>query len=91
LTAAFFCNHQLSDTSTANFETTTALLILPQHFWIFPPPNLSLALITLTVCVTYTAVFEYQKQGIFNMAIFEGGPSLPHWHLLLVSKRKRHF
>ena len=30
---------------------------------------LSLALITLTVCVVYVAVFEYQNQVIFNMTM----------------------
>jgi hypothetical protein len=31
---------------------------------------LSLTVITLTVRVIYTAVFEYQNQAIFNMTIF---------------------
>jgi hypothetical protein len=32
--------------------------------------TLSLTLITLTVCVNYMAVFEYQKQVIINMTVF---------------------
>jgi hypothetical protein len=34
--------------------------------------NLSLTLITLTVCAIYTTVFEYQNQGIFNVTVFDG-------------------
>ena len=38
----------------------------------------SLTVITLTACVIYVAVFEYQNQVIFNMTVFvfDGGPSL---------------
>jgi hypothetical protein len=36
--------------------------------------NLSLTVITLTVCVIYMAVFEYQNQVMFNMTIFDGDP-----------------
>jgi hypothetical protein len=35
--------------------------------------NFSLTVITMTV---YMAVFEYQNQVIFNMTVFDGGPSL---------------
>jgi hypothetical protein len=34
------------------------------------------------------AVCEYQNQGIFNMTLCDGDPSLSYWHLLLVSKQK---
>ena len=34
----------------------------------------SLTVITLTVCVIYTTVFEYQNQVMFNMTVFDGGP-----------------
>ena len=36
----------------------------------------SLTVITLTVEVIYTTVFEYQNQVILNMTGFDGGPSL---------------
>jgi hypothetical protein len=48
----------------------------------------SLTVITLTV---HMAVFEYQNQVIFNMTVFDVGPSLSYLHLLLVSKQKRCF
>jgi hypothetical protein len=38
--------------------------------------TLSLTVITLTVGVIYTTVFEYQNQVIFNMTVFDGRPSL---------------
>jgi hypothetical protein len=44
-----------------------------------PPPQqvtLSLTVITLTVCVIYTTVFESQNQVIFKMIVFGVGPSL---------------
>jgi hypothetical protein len=53
--------------------------------------NLSLTVITLTLGVIYTTVFEYQNQVIFNMPVFDGRPSLSNSHLLLVSKQKRRF
>ena len=34
----------------------------------------SLTVITLTVCVIYTTVFEYKNQVMFNMTVFDGGP-----------------
>ena len=37
-------------------------------------PNVSLTVITLTVCVIYTPVFEYQNQVILNMTVFDGEP-----------------
>jgi hypothetical protein len=40
-----------------------------------PDPNISLTVITLTV---YMAIFEYQNQVIFNMTVFDDGPSLSH-------------
>jgi hypothetical protein len=36
--------------------------------------NLSLTVITLTVGVIYTNVFEYKNQVMFNMTVFDGGP-----------------
>jgi hypothetical protein len=36
--------------------------------------TLSLTIITLAVGVINTNVFEYQKQVIFNMTVFDGGP-----------------
>jgi hypothetical protein len=35
----------------------------------------SLTVMTLTV---YMPVFKYQNQGIFNMTLFDGGPSLSY-------------
>jgi hypothetical protein len=38
--------------------------------------DLRFHVMTLTLCVVDMAVFEYQNQVIFNMIIFDGGPSL---------------
>ena len=51
----------------------------------------SLKLIALTVYVISTTCFEYQNQVLFKMTVFDGRPSLSHWHLFLVSKQKRRF
>jgi hypothetical protein len=40
--------------------------------------KISLTPITLTVGVIYTTVFEYRNQVIFNMTVFDGGPSLSY-------------
>jgi hypothetical protein len=40
--------------------------------------SFSLAVITLTACVVYMAVFEYHNQVIFSMNTFDGGPSLSY-------------
>ena len=53
--------------------------------------SFSLTVITLTVCVINNVVFEYQNQVIFNMTVFDGGPSLSYWHLRLVSNKKHRF
>ena len=61
--------------------------ILSQVFYSIEASR-SLALIVLTVCAVYMAVFEYQKQVIFKMTVFDGEPLLSYWHLLLVSHKK---
>jgi hypothetical protein len=40
------------------------------------------------MCQFDIVVFEYQKQVTFNTTAFDGGPSVSHRHLLLVSKQK---
>ena len=50
---------------------------LPSMFYLRPsvlPLILSLTVITLTVGVIDTTVFEYKNQVMFNMTVFDGGP-----------------
>jgi hypothetical protein len=55
------------------------------------PSISSLTVITWTVRVVYTTVFEYKNQVMFQYDCFWRWTSLSNWSLLLVSKQKHRF